>query len=141
MNRKEFLKLTGMSAGAFVLLSCLNGCKKDDDDDTSLSGPENIDFTLDLSQSANAALSSAGGFVYKDGVIVARTNAGAFIAVSQACSHQSTSIQYEASPNRFHCPNHGSNFTSSGEVMNGPASRPLRSYNTSLNGALLHVFS
>jgi cytochrome b6-f complex iron-sulfur subunit len=139
MDRKEFLRLTGIGGGAFIIASCLGGCKKDEDD--SPTGPQNIDFTLDLSQSGNSALNNPGGYIYKDGVIVARTNAGTFLAVSSACSHQGTAVLYELSQNRFHCPNHGSDFTSGGAVINGPASAPLKSYNASLNGNILHVFS
>ncbi len=139
MDRKEFLKLTGISAGAFMLTSCLAGCKKSEDD--SPSGPDSIDFTLDLNQSSNTSLNNPGGYIYKDGVIVAKTSGGSFVAVAAACSHEGTSVQYENAQSRFHCPNHGSNFTTDGNVINGPASRPLKSYKTSLNGNMLRVFS
>lgn len=124
-----------MSAGAFVLASCLNSCKKSD------STPAIVDFTLDLTQSANSALNNIGGFIYQDGVIVAKSTTGNFIAVSQTCTHEGTTISYEGSQNRFHCPNHGSNFSETGAVINGPASSSLTKYNTALTGTSLRVFS
>ncbi len=136
MNRRYFLQLTGMSAGAFVLANCLSSCKKEDNNPAI-----SVDFTIDLSDSNNAALNVAGGFIYKSGVIVAKTIAGNFIAVASACTHQGTTITYQGNSQQFHCPNHGSNFAESGSVINGPATEALQKFNTSLNGNLLRVFS
>ena len=136
--KKNFLKLTGMSAGAFVLANCLSGCK---DDDNPEPAPTNVDFTLDLTASANASLNTPGGFVYNSGVIVAKTIGGAYIAVSSTCTHEGTTVEYEGASSQFHCPNHGANFQNDGSVKNGPATQPLQKYNTSLTGNSLRVFS
>jgi cytochrome b6-f complex iron-sulfur subunit len=138
MDRKEFLALIGVSATAFVASACLNGCKPLD---SVTDPPINIDFTLNLDDPAYGALKSNGGYIDKDGVIVARTTSGTYIAVSLACTHQGTSVTFDASNNRFHCASHGSNFSTTGSVINGPASSPLTSYRTSLNGSSLHVYS
>jgi cytochrome b6-f complex iron-sulfur subunit len=135
MDRKEFLSLVGVSAGGVLLASCLGGCAKEN------AVPLNINFTLDLNESANAPLRANGGFVARQGVIVARTNAGDFIAVAAACTHQGTTVQYQAGNSRFFCPNHGSTFTESGQVINGPANRPLQRFNTELIGDILRIFS
>ena len=132
MNRKEFLSLVGIgTTGAFVA-SCLSACKKENN---------NIDFTLDLSSSANAALTTNGGYLISQGVIVAKTNAGDYIAVSAACTHEGVNVQFQLANNRFHCPAHGANFTTTGTVQNGPANSPLTQYNTSLSGNTLRVYS
>ena len=132
MNRKEFLSLVGIgTTGAFVA-SCLSACKKENN---------NIDFTLDLSSSANAALTTNGGYLISQGVIVAKTNAGDYIAVSAACTHEGVNVQFQSSSNRFHCPAHGANFTTTGTVQNGPANSPLTQYKTSLSGNTLRVYS
>jgi cytochrome b6-f complex iron-sulfur subunit len=133
MNRKEFLSLVGIGATGVFVTSCLSACKKENN--------TNIDFTLDLSSSANAALTANGGYLISQGVIVAKTSAGEFIAVSAACTHQGVNVQFQSSNNRFHCPGHGANFTITGTVQNGPANSPLTKYNTSLNGNLLRVYS
>lgn len=135
MDRKEFLALTGMSLGAFVLATCGIGCKKEEEESATK------DFTLDLNAASNAALKNNGGSVVNDGVIVARTNAGAFIAVASACTHQGTTVNYEAANNRFRCPNHGAVFNESGGVVSGPASRALTQYKTELNGSNLRIFT
>ena len=133
MNRKEFLSLVGIGATGVFVASCLSACKKENSN--------TIDFTLDLSSSANAALTTNGGYLVSQGVIVAKTNAGDYIAVSAACTHEGVNVQFQSSSNRFHCPAHGANFTTTGTVQNGPANSPLTKYNTSLSGNLLRIYS
>ena len=136
MNRKEFLSLLGLSAGSLLLVSCLDSCKKHD-----TTSKLTRDFTLDLTSSANAALNPNGGYFVSNGVIVAKTTAGNYIAVTAACTHNGTTIQYDGTNNRFHCPNHGANFTNAGAVVNGPATVALQQFNTQLNGTSLRIFS
>ncbi|MES2558339.1 MAG: Rieske (2Fe-2S) protein [Bacteroidota bacterium] len=136
MDRKEFLALIGMATGSVVMSACLGSCKKEEK-----SPNLSKDFTLDLTQPANAPLNSNGGFVVTDGVIVARTTAGAYIAVAAACTHEGTTLNFDASNNRFHCSKHGSNFSTAGAVLNGPAETALQQFNTTLTGNLLRVFS
>jgi cytochrome b6-f complex iron-sulfur subunit len=138
MDRKEFLSLVGISAAALAVTYCFGGCQPLDNIPTA---PTNVDFTLNLTDSANAALNSNGGYLTKNGVIVARTVSGAYVAVSQACTHAGTTVQYVAKTDRFYCPNHGSNFATDGSVVNGPAGSPLAKYNTALNGTSLRVYS
>src|SRR5687767_3456987 len=112
MERKEFLALLGMGTCA-ALTGCLGGCKKDD--------PSGVDFTLDLSDPANANLSrSGGGYLYHEGVLVARTSGGVFVAVSRYCTHQDTSLEYRVVTNVFHCPNHNAEFGTDGRVVRQP---------------------
>ena len=137
MKRKEFLSSLGIGAAALTCAYCFGSCKNDN----PASAPSNADFTLDLTQSANSSLNSNGGYLYHNGVIVARTNSGAYVAVSSTCTHAGGTVFYNASTNLFHCPNHGSNFATDGSVVNGPAGSPLAKYNTSLNANLLRVYS
>lgn len=136
LDRNEFLKLVGTSIGAIVLTHCLSGCSKDDDGTTPTT-PTGVDFTLNLADPSNADLRTNGGFVYNRGVIVARTTSGAFIAVSQACTHQGTSVVYRSGTDDLFCPNHGSVFSTT-----GAATRPfqqgqaaLKQYKTQFNNA------
>ncbi len=134
MDRKEFLSQVGIGALVALIPACvsgLSGCKKTDT-------TTKIDFTLDTS---TGALATNGGYLISNGVIVARTNTGLFIAVSAACTHAGTSVNYNSSANNFVCPNHGAQFTSSGAVTQGPATTNLTKYNTTLSGTSLHVYS
>ncbi|MCB0790746.1 MAG: Rieske (2Fe-2S) protein [Flavobacteriales bacterium] len=126
----------GAGVGVAVLGPCLQGCRKQQD------APHlNVDFTLDLTQSGNQALTANGGYLVTQGVIVARTLDGNYIAVAAACTHQGVTVQYQASSHRFHCNGHGANFSESGVVQNGPATTDLQRMNTSLEGQALRVWS
>jgi cytochrome b6-f complex iron-sulfur subunit len=103
--------------------------------------PANVNFTLDLTQSANSALAQDGGFLINSGVIVARLAGGSFVAVSAACTHQGTPVQYAIGINQFICPAHGSTFATNGAVTRGPALTALTVYKTSLSGNMLRVYS
>jgi cytochrome b6-f complex iron-sulfur subunit len=136
MTREEFIKMVGVRV--LILPACtgfLAGCNNLN---VNPSSPTNVDFTLDVS---TGSLAQNGGYVVKNGVIVARTQSGSFLAVSSGCTHEGTTVQYKASQNEFYCPNHGALFASTGKVLQGPASRSLAQYNTTLTGNSLRVFS
>lgn len=141
MDRKDFLNSIGISAATFALINCI-GCKKNDGSSSSdTTGPTGLNFSLDLSLTANAALLSNGGFLVSNGVIVARTNKGGYIAVQRSCTHESYTLTYQSTNSRFYCPNHGATFSENGAVTNGPASRSLSVYNTQLTGTTLKIYS
>ncbi|WP_413667947.1 ubiquinol-cytochrome c reductase iron-sulfur subunit [Mucilaginibacter sp. Mucisp86] len=141
MDRKEFLSTIGITAASFALINCIGCSKKSDSASGSITGPTGVDFTLDLSLSANSALLSNGGYLASNGVIVAKTTAGAYIAVQQSCTHESYPLIYQGSSQQFYCNNHGSAFTEAGVVKNSPANRNLTVYKTTLTGTSLRVFS
>lgn len=50
------------------------------------------------------------------------------IALWQRCTHLGCAVPWVADENRFHCPCHGSLFNEVGEVIGGPAPRPLDTF-------------
>ena len=143
MDRKDFLSSLGITAAAFTLINCL-GCSKtgsSPSSGTGTTGSTTVDFTLDITASGNTALQTNGGFVITNGVIIARTTSGNFIAVQQSCTHQNYTLAYEANNQLFYCANHGAEFSEAGAVLRGPASRSLKTYNTSLTGSSLRVYA
>ena len=144
MDRKEFISQVGLGAASLLFINCIGGCSKNVDTPNPTPPPPpptGVDFTIDLSASSSSSLNTPGGFIYMNSIIVAKTTAGSFLAVSQACTHEGTSVTYQAGGDRFFCPNHGSTFRNTGAVLNGPANRPLTQYKTSLSGNNLRVFS
>lgn len=136
MNREEFLKQLGVAA----LLTCTGnvmfGCSSQSDP-----APANADFTLDLSSSQYSTLNTVGGSVAANGIIIARLSTTEFVALSRACTHEGTAVNYRSSQKDFLCPNHGARFSTTGSVLQGPANSSLRKYNTTLTGTSLRVFS
>lgn len=139
MTRKDFFQRVGFGAAAVLIPSCIGGlassCEKED---SPSAAPTNVDFTLDIS---SGTLATDGGYLVHSGVLVARTISGTFIAVSAACTHEGTNVNYNSSSNNFRCPNHGAKFSSTGVVIQGPASTNLTQYKTTLEGTSLRVYS
>jgi nitrite reductase/ring-hydroxylating ferredoxin subunit len=80
-----------------------------------------------------ALVTTAGG-----DVLVARTAADTFAAVSAACTHQACEIT-GFSGQDYVCPCHGSRFDTSGRVVNGPAVTPLRQFQTQFSNDVLTI--
>ncbi len=139
MERKEFLTLIGHTT-SLLFMGCLAACSKSEGTG-STAAPSNVDFTLDLSQPANTALNTNGGYLYSNGLIVARTLTGAYIAVQQVCTHESFSVVYQPSAHRFYCSRHGGTYSEAGEVTGGPPPRALAVYHTAFTNTLLRVYS
>ena len=139
MDRKEFLITVGKGAAVAGLVLCA-GCSINGGGDIP-TAPSNVDMTLDLTKSTYSSLNNVGGSVVVNGIIIGRTSANSFVAVSAACTHQGTTIQSQLNNNRFYCDNHGSTFAFDGTVTRGPAAKALTRYNTALSGTNLRVFS
>jgi Rieske Fe-S protein len=62
------------------------------------------------------------------------------VVVSRTCTHMGCTILLPTSPgDTFHCPCHGSQFTTAGKVAHGPASQPLFSYPARIDGTQVVV--
>jgi len=141
MDRKDFISTLGFSVAA-VCTGCLAACSKSGGSTTSPGGgtpPASVNFSVDL----NNQLLNVGDVQVNSGVILARiasgNSASAFTAVQVACTHQGTSINYIAAQNQFVCPLHGSIFSTSGSVIQGPAVSSLKKYAINITGSTLTV--
>ncbi|MGZ3863638.1 MAG: QcrA and Rieske domain-containing protein [Bacteroidia bacterium] len=137
MTRKEFIAQVGGGAVGLFFVACAAGCrKKNQTTSSSPQGPSNVNFTVDVS---SGPLLANGGYIVKNGVIVAKTSSGSFIAIAAACTHEGSNLQYNSSSGNFTCPSHGAQFTANGSVAQGPATVAEKNYNCSLSGTTLTV--
>lgn len=145
IDRKDFMRQVGMGFGAIMLMNCLQGCSESEiPDPNPITGGTGIDFTVNIMATANKALQTKGGFlvISDKKIIIARTTANTWIAVSSACTHQGTNVEFRATQGDFLCPSHDSVFTANGAVTRGPATTPLKKFNItfSANTNILRVF-
>ena len=131
ITRKDFLMSLGF--GGAALMAALSACQNETGAVIPAGGIQ-IDLTTNLP--------TVGSYIYNSGIIIARIAAGnvatSFAAISQACTHEGTTITYQGN-GVFYCPNHGAQFNTSGGVTRGPASSSLKSYTKSVSGSILSI--
>ena len=105
-----------------------------------------VDFTINISNSPfNSVLQNVGGFYVDNAndVIIAKTATNTFISLSSICTHTQGNppvLDYQHNNNRFLCPSFLCTFSTTGTVLSGPATTPLKTYTTFLSGSLLRVY-
>jgi nitrite reductase/ring-hydroxylating ferredoxin subunit len=130
MHRREFCMIMAGVPIAFVA-----GCAT-----TLRSAP----FTVEGGRLALAisALDADGnaflvGPPLEDVILVRRMSPSEYGAVSMRCTHRGCRVA--PAGDRLACPCHGSEFRYTGEVLEGPASEPLRRYPVMVDGNRLLV--
>ncbi len=117
---------TSASGGSAPPLTSVNG---------SVSGGR-VSVTIDGSSPLNAvggaALIRASGNNY----LASRTGTDTFTVLTAVCTHEQCTVEGFRN-NQYVCPCHGSTYTTSGSVVNGPATRSLTQFaSTFANGVL-----
>lgn len=87
-----------------------------------------------LANVGSAALVQAGG----NSVLVVRTGQDSFTALTAVCTHEACIVTGFQS-GVFVCPCHGSQYTTTGQVQQGPAPRALRSFTTQFTNNVLTI--
>ena len=139
MDRKEFLSQLGIGAAGVLFVGCLGGCEKD-----VPAAASNVNLTIDLTSSTYSKLTTPGNFIYLgNGVIIAQTLTGDYVAVSQYCTHEGANVKFNSAANDFYCSlqgsSHGSVFSTTGTVTSGPAGSALKQYTVTKTGDSLTI--
>ena len=120
VTRRDFLlRSAAVAAAAALLESCGNGI-------IGVGGGDNVPpggpITIRIAD--YPALATVGQPVrVGDRRAAVRVGTDSFIALSMICTHQQAATN--VSGTGFFCPSHGSRFSSSGAVLQGPAVKPL----------------
>ena len=139
MNRRDLIK--SIAAGTvtlFVVPAAFTSCEKDSMDPDDNNNPDDTTLTIDLTVAKYNNLGSAGGFV-KEGDIIIINTGDEFIALSNICTHQGCMVSYDPGNNNLPCPCHGSVYSTSGSVLQGPADAPLKKYELTQEGDILTI--
>jgi len=130
-SRRNFLKksFTGVILGT-VAASCINVDKllaaAESYEVASGSAPK----TFSLSDYPD--LGNKGGYaMVTSKVIVINKGSGKYAALDMTCTHKKAQVEFDGT--KFICPEHGSEFNSSGKVTEGPATKNLKSYKVEFN--------
>jgi len=133
LNRRDFLKKSvktiAVGALAFSSFDVLKLMAASDSIETTEGTVEKI-----ISLADYPALSSIGGYaMITEKIIVIRKSSSKFIAINIVCTHKKCDVDYDGSG--FECPCHGSTFNGNGKVIEGPATKNLKSYKVTFNSS------
>lgn len=130
MKRKEFIKTCGIGclslmSGASLLAGCVGT--------RHINIPISDSFLLiPLSEFFNEKKENYRKYIIVQNeelsypICVYRFSENEYTAIWMRCTHQGTELQ--AYGDRLQCPAHGSEFSNTGALQNGPADQPLRTF-------------
>ncbi|MCK4990985.1 MAG: Rieske (2Fe-2S) protein [Bacteroidales bacterium] len=122
----------------FVVPTAFTSCEDELPGPDDNNNPDNTTLTIDLNKDTYSNLGSSGGFV-KEGDIIIINTGDEFIALSNICTHQGCVVSYSSENNNLPCPCHGSLYSISGSVLEGPAENPLKKYKVTQEGDILTI--
>lgn len=140
MDRKEFFsKALIRGSLIFIAPSFLDSCSKSSDPAPATDGNTSGETVVDLTSTDFNALKTVGGYAYSGNILIIRSGTSSYIALSSICTHQGCTVAYNSSDDKIACPCHGSLFTTTGAVLQGPASSSLKTYNVKIEGNNLKI--
>ena len=145
LSRRQLLVLGAAAAAAGALAACGGGAAFGGDGTTGPSGsatpPAGVTFSgnvvgIDLSVQTGLALTNGFLLINASGrnLMVVNLGGGTFRALSSVCTHAACSTNWSFSSGTFTCLCHGSQFTTTGAVLAGPAASPLPAFVAVFNG-------
>lgn len=132
MDRKEFIKFscTGCLLGAAALvIPSLNGCSTNYPLFKTEVKNNQVALPISSFEKSNILLVRPKGWQYD--IAVHKKSNSQYEAILMQCTHMEN--QLTLSQNGFACSLHGSRFSPDGTVVNGPAEKNLKKYNTHIN--------
>jgi len=115
----------GLLAPLGLLLGGLGGCIKQVSYETDLRGDSILVPKEKLAEGEGKAAWVVRVRGRKELIYVRRSERG-YLAVASRCTHRGCELDIE--PEVYICPCHGARFSLQGDVLKGPARRPLRRY-------------
>lgn len=110
--------------------------------DTSVCDDDNV-VCIDLTDPNNSGLVDVGSYGYitvdRKTLIIVHETADTYVCLSAICTHAGCQVQYRKGHDDIYCACHSSYFSMDGTVTGGPASQPLASYETELQGDTLVI--
>ena len=128
IDRRNFIRCIGVLVGVFMTLPARLASAK------SLAIP--IAKAKKLEKAGGSMILKVKG----QQVLFIRDTKETIRALDPICTHKGCTVAYNRKTKRIDCPCHQSVFNLEGEVLTGPASKPLKTYDAKLDGGRI-VFS
>jgi cytochrome b6-f complex iron-sulfur subunit len=151
MDRRQFLGWTGigMLASSFPLV--LAACNGSEEETATTEPAANAESEPEIDRSVREdgfqavgtlqELESEGRILDKmvDVMVIQSPQSQELAAFNPLCTHQGCTVEWNAEATQFDCPCHGSQFDATGDVVSGPATEPLGSYEVKTEDDLVLV--
>jgi Rieske Fe-S protein len=150
-SRREFIERAGMTAVMTTFgLSFFTACSDSEESyapnvpnvppPTSSNGVTISGNTIRIDLTTQTGLATAGGWLLVlDAQALVVNVGGTYRALTSVCTHSACDRNWTFSNSKFVCTCHNSEFDTSGNVLQGPANQPLRSFTAAINGTVLTV--
>lgn len=136
-SKRKFVSLFAMFAGLVISHSLFGAYVVR----LLLPGKKEIKYRQTLISNIKS-IPSGASFVFKDlkenSIILANTDDG-FKAISTTCTHLGCQVLWEPTKNLFVCPCHDAFFDTDGNVVAGPAPKPLEKFEVILDNDNIYV--
>ncbi len=137
MKRRRFISWLSFSSILTLLPSILSACgNKEATSNANSPTPSSPrpDGFIEVGTVQNLESDGSLAFKSEDGknvvIIQDPKDPESLHALDSFCSHQGCNVNWDNQGKSFFCPCHGSKFDTEGNVLNGPADQPMKSYKT-----------
>lgn len=141
MDRKQFLKTCGLACfSGIAAITLPTGCSPAKSVNSTIEGDNLVVPVSDFGDETNGfrKFVVVSNELLRFPICVFRHSAEEYAALWMECSHMGAELQVFG--DTLQCPAHGSEFSSLGEVRNGPADRALRKFPTAIENGFIKIF-
>ncbi|MBN3582133.1 ubiquinol-cytochrome c reductase iron-sulfur subunit [Algoriphagus aestuarii] len=152
-SRREFIEKSGVSIALSVFgMGFFTACTDSADMNPVPSGgtpPKDASGNTGIMVSGNTitvdlkiqtGLKLSGGWLLINTAKVLVSKVGeSFVALTSVCTHEGCDTNWSFTNSTYNCSCHGSKFDAQGNVVSGPATTPLKVYETELSGEILTI--
>jgi len=145
IDRRQFVLQAGRACGfltaATIMQSCSSGPSGSDGSTLPVVNGTVTGGLISVQIAPGSPLDAVGGMALiqtatQGSFLATRNDATTFSVLTATCTHEGCTVT-GFSGTTFVCPCHGSRYSTSGGVVNGPATRSLRTFNSQFaNGVL-----
>ena len=145
-TRREFLSDVTVVTGMGLLSVCGVGCNTTWTNHRVVLNIQSMAGLLELDTGLYPAIKDCGSYLPIEDraqglrVLLIHTLDGELMAFNMSCTHRGADIELNRDKTGFVCNLHKSHFDMGGEVVSGPARRPLKRYFVEEQGTMIHIY-
>ncbi|WP_414530791.1 ubiquinol-cytochrome c reductase iron-sulfur subunit [Nodularia chucula] len=133
MKRRDLINWVGLAAIASSLPVAIAACSPQT---TASEDWQTIGTVEDLDQDGQLLVQESASV---NVLVIGTSTTPNLIAVDARCTHSGCTVTWENEANKFGCRCHGAEYDSQGQVLRGPATKPLKTYTAKIENSSVLV--